>query len=296
MSRPGDFESSATETVGPSGDPGGGPATTEPDPGTTTTSATTPNPTTGPGDDPVTSSTTTGSAPSSTTRDSDGFITPPDGGTHGPHCDQWVQDCPEGQKCSPFADDGGNSWNNLKCVDVVRDPGGLYEPCENFGANASGEDSCDVGLLCWEGKCLGMCTGSPDKPGCTDPDASCILTSEGVLTLCLPKCDPLKQDCDPGQVCIPSPFDFVCVIDSSGEDGQLFDECEFANACDPGLFCVDPQLASECDPQFVGCCQPFCDITQPNTCPGQGQECLSWWGQDPPQPGHEKLGICGLPF
>src|SRR5690606_9934066 len=36
----------------------------------------------------------------------------------GPACDNWAQDCPDGEKCAAWADDGTNSWNNLKCVPV----------------------------------------------------------------------------------------------------------------------------------------------------------------------------------
>ncbi|MCY0990771.1 hypothetical protein OV203_26740 [Nannocystis sp. ILAH1] len=299
-SRPVDSDTSATETDDSASDTLG--TTSAPGTTTTTTSATTPSPTSGPGDDVT--STTTGVDPSGTDSDTADFIAPSDGGGIGVECDQWVQDCPEGQKCNAYSGDGDFSWESLKCVDVVPDPDGLYEPCEVFGSAVSGEDSCDVGLMCWdvvdgEGTCIAYCTGSPDKPSCADPDASCILNAEGVITLCLPKCDPLQQDCPDGDVCIPNHIDsfgFICVVDASQDEGQALDPCEYANACDPGLYCLAPQLASECDPQFIGCCLPFCDTSLPNTCPGQGQECLSWWGDEPPAPGLENLGVCGLPM
>jgi hypothetical protein len=295
--RPVDSDTSATETDGSASDTLG--ATSAPGTTTTTTNATTPSPTSGPGDDLVTTSTTT-----SADSDTGGFITTSDGGPIGKECDQWVQDCPEGQKCNAYSGDGDSAWESLKCVDVVPDPDGLYEPCEVFGSAVSGEDTCDVGLMCWDvvdgqGTCIAYCTGSPDKPSCADPDASCILNAEGVITLCLPKCHPLKNDCPDGDVCIPNyadPSGFICVVDASQEEGQAFDPCEYANSCDPGLYCFPPDLASECDPQSSGCCLPFCDTSLANTCPGQGQECLSWWGEDPPAPGLENLGVCGLPM
>ncbi|MFY0532131.1 hypothetical protein [Nannocystis pusilla] len=88
---------------------------------------------------------------------------------------------------------------------------------------------------------------------------------------------------------------FLCVLDASGDEGQAFDGCEFANACDPGLSCLDPELAVECDPMSTGCCVPFCDISAPNTCPGQGQECISWYEDVPALPGLENVGVCSLP-
>src|SRR5690606_41031914 len=63
--------------------------------------------------DPTTSGTT--SAPDPTTGvmpDTDGtcdtdttvgFLIPPDGGGGTKECDQWTQDCPEGQKCMPYS-------------------------------------------------------------------------------------------------------------------------------------------------------------------------------------------------
>jgi hypothetical protein len=91
------------------------------------------------------------------------------------------------------------------------------------------------------------------------------------------------------------PSGFICVIDASGEEGQVFDPCEYANACDPGLICADPLSAEECDPQAPGCCLPFCDLTAPPSCPGNGQKCLPWYEVGRAPPGYENLGTCGLP-
>ncbi|MBZ5708369.1 hypothetical protein [Nannocystis pusilla] len=230
------------------------------------------------------------------------FIELPDAGDK-ERCDQWVQDCPEGQKCNAYAGDGQNHWESLKCVDVVRDPDGLYEPCEVFGSAASGEDSCDVGMICWGvddgiGTCIGFCIGSPDAPDCADPGAGCVETASGIITLCLRMCNPLLQDCQPGDVCVPNPDepkDFLCALDASGDEGQVFDPCEYANACDPGLYCLESELASECDPRIAGCCSPFCDTSLANTCPGQGQECLPWYEDGEALQGFEDVGVCGLP-
>ncbi len=65
-------------------------------------------------------------------------------------CDAFAQECPEGQKCAPYADDGGSTWNNTKYVDVAEDPAQVGEPCvaEEFGLG--GIDDCDVGLFCWD--------------------------------------------------------------------------------------------------------------------------------------------------
>ncbi|MCY1013904.1 hypothetical protein OV079_51940 [Nannocystis pusilla] len=196
------------------------PATTLPDAGNSTTA----EPTTEP-QDPVTS-TTAAPDPGTTGNSSNGDITPPDGGgANDDWCDPWVQDCPEGQKCMPWSGDGDSSWESLKCVDVVPNPDDVGEPCMVFGSGVSGEDTCDVGQMCWNvvdgvGTCIAMCVGSPEAPSCESPGATCHISGEGILNLCLPNCDPLKQDCPGGDLCLPNPNDpanFLCVLDASGE-------------------------------------------------------------------------------
>ncbi|MBZ5714795.1 hypothetical protein [Nannocystis pusilla] len=51
--------------------------------------------------------------------------------------------------------------------------------------------------------------------------------------------------------------------------------------------------ASECAAGVYGCCVPFCDTTQPNTCPGVGQECVQALADPPPK--YENAGVCVLP-
>jgi len=233
-----------------------------------------------------------------------GFIVPPDHGG-GPGCDTWSEDCPEGQKCMPFANDGGFAWNDLKCVPIVPDPDQFGEPCQAIGSGVSGEDTCDKHLMCWDvdqdtlaGTCTAMCIGSPESPDCEHPGTSCVLTGDGVLTLCIAECDPIAQDCPGDDLCIPNPASvdsFLCVLDASGEEGQAFDPCEYANACDKGLYCLNPELANECDPTFIGCCLPFCELNAPNNCPGQGLECVAWFEEGQAPPGLENLGVCALP-
>lgn len=217
-------------------------------------------------------------------------------------CDPWQQpeqDCPEGQKCT-F--DG--EFGHTHCVDVVPAPKGLYEPCQVLmGNELSGFDDCGPGLVCWDidpdtgvGACVGFCLGPPESPGCADPNATCVICQECNPSVCLPGCDPLAPDCPADEVCIPSSYDdtFFCVVDASGDAGQVFDPCEFVNACDPGLMCAGSELASECDPTISGCCLPFCDLTAAD-CPGQGQTCLPWFEPGMGPPDLQNLGVCGLP-
>ncbi|MDC0671660.1 hypothetical protein, partial [Nannocystis radixulma] len=224
------------------------------------------------------------------------FIVPPDGGGCTRECDQWVQDCPLGTKCMPYSGDGDNSWESLKCVEVVPEPDGLHEQCTAFGSGVSGEDTCDVGLMCWGvedlvGTCVGLCIGSPDAPGCADPKATCLVAADGVITLCLPQCDPLVQDCPAGERCVSDGYQFLCV--EVDEEAQLFEPCLGFDSCAPGLQCVEPQGAVECDLQAQGCCVPFCDLMAANACPGEGQECVSFLDWPPPALAH--VGLCMVP-
>ncbi|MCY1060930.1 hypothetical protein [Nannocystis sp. SCPEA4] len=288
LRQPGDFaagdSSGATASGGETATSGGGPGTTTIAPELTTGAAAT----TGEVDATSTSTGSETSAP---------FIVPPDGGGCAKECDQWVQDCPPGQKCMPYSGDGDNSWESLKCVDVVPEPDGLDAQCMAFGSGVSGEDTCDVGLMCWGveedlvGTCVGLCIGSPDAPGCADPKATCLVAGDGVITLCLPQCDPLVQDCPAGERCVSDGYGFLCV--EAVEEAQLFEPCLDFGSCAPGLQCVEPQGAVECDLQAQGCCVPFCDLKAENACPGEGQECVSWVDWPPPALAH--VGICMVP-
>lgn len=231
------------------------------------------------------------------------FICETDTDDAGPdlQCDVWEQDCPEGQKCMPWANDGGTSWNATKCTDINPNPGLPGDPCTVTDNGVSGIDSCEEGAMCWnvdpetnEGVCVGFCDGSPDNFSCTEQNTTCVIANQGVLILCVPTCDPLLQNCE-GELCIPNPTDadyFVCILDASGEEGAYGDPCEFANACDPGLVCLDAPYVPGC--QASGCCTPFCNLMEEYTCPGQGQECIAWHEEMVP-PGYENVGVCGIP-
>ncbi len=216
-------------------------------------------------------------------------------------CDVWSQDCPDGQKCTPWADNGGSAWNNLKCVPIMPNAGKPGDECTVEGNGVSGIDSCDESSMCWnvsmdtgKGTCVAFCKGFQDAPVCPS-GTSCVIANDGVLILCLPNCDPLTQDCPNMDLCIPQPMgdSFVCVLDASGEMGVQNDPCEYSNACDPGFVCANPALATECDPMAAGCCLPFCDISNP-MCTNQGAMCLPWYDMGMAPPGYENVGVCGL--
>jgi len=213
-------------------------------------------------------------------------------------CDVFAQDCPSGDKCIPWANDGGNTWNAVRCSPVVEEPAGLGEPCTVEVSPVSGFDSCDLGLMCWnvdadtlEGTCIALCGGSPDAPECPG-ESECQLSADGPLALCLATCNPLADDCAEGEQCAPVNSDFRCVgeIETPLAYGE---PCMFTNECESGLTCIDGGVA---DCTGDSCCTSFCDLSDgdPNpSCPdaATGQVCTAWYPENPPE-GYENVGVC----
>lgn len=238
------------------------------------------------------------------------FLIGPDGGGVAFECDLFAQDCRPGEKCTAWANDGGNVWNATKCVPVVDEPAGVGEPCHMEGSVVSGIDDCDFGAMCFnvdretlEGVCTPFCVGDESSPYCEDPDRYCPIAGDGAIILCLPRCDPVEQDCPAGQACYPIQSAWLCALDASGRDGAYGDPCLFVNGCEPGLAClgnaaVPPGLPCEGTP---GCCTEVCDLTDPlgdAQCAGAagGQTCQAWYGEGAETPaGYEHVGVCAMP-
>ena len=211
-------------------------------------------------------------------------------------CTVWAQDCPEGQKCLyDFADVFGPV-----CTPVMGD-GVAGEACEGrFGAVG---DTCAKGYMCWNydmdgvGECTQLCTGSFEDPMC--PDGYGCNVGRGYF-ICEPACSPLLQDCQGPEVCIgdPNGYGFVCVLDASGDMAPPGSPCEFANACNPGSMCVNPDFfpATKCE-GALGCCAPFCDLDEPDACaglPAPGVTCVPYHEEGLAPPGLENVGVCGV--
>jgi hypothetical protein len=236
------------------------------------------------------------------------FIDPSAGGCSSPiddgggatlaRCSTLTQDCCAGEKCMPWANDGGAHWNATRCSPISDMPGQLGESCSVEGSNVSGIDTCDLGLMCWgvdpqtlTGECTAMCSGDASAPVCP-ADYSCSITNDGVLTLCLLDCDPIAMDC-PAAQCVPSDDAFGCVPPV----GDLLpgDACETFWECSDGAACIAPENVPDCA-GAVGCCSNFCDLTAPDPALGclPGQTCLPWYDPGDPPPEYEHVGVCGV--
>ncbi|MEZ4448997.1 MAG: hypothetical protein R3B09_05895 [Nannocystaceae bacterium] len=245
------------------------------------------------------------SGASSSSSSTEGSGGSPDLGGGLGECDPWSQDCPDGFKCMAYTDEGSQHFTGDKCSPVVDSPKALGDPCHVEGGWWTGLDDCDYGLACWninqetnEGQCVALCTGNADTPGCPEAGDICVFWVSGISHVCLATCDPLSQDCDVGQSCLPNwvsgAQEWVCTAEYSGDEGQEFDPCLYTNVCDPGLFCGDPSLAIECTDPQSGCCLALCDLTNWE-CDGEGAECLPFYGPGEAPPAYENVGLCGLP-
>ena len=225
-----------------------------------------------------------------------GFIENPDGGGTSHECSLWDQDCPEGEKCNVYANDGGNSWNATRCFPIDPDPDAVGEPCTVVDNGVSGMDSCELGAMCWyvdpetnTGTCVSFCQGTEANPVCPDPATHC----EGRdVTLCLPGCCPLEQDCHEGSACYPVNDTFACAPDASGELGAYGDECEYLNACDPYFFCGAPEHVPGCEGS-QGCCNALCFVGS-TICSDYSKvlQCVPWFEEGQAPPGYENVGAC----
>jgi hypothetical protein len=227
---------------------------------------------------------------------------PSDFGTNPFGCDVFAQDCPVGEKCMPWGDDGG-PWNATRCTPIADDPAAVGEPCTVEGGSTSGLDDCDIGVMCFhvdpdtnQGTCVAMCSGTVDDPQCAVPEQVCSITNDGVLTLCLDACHPLTPACEEGTGCHPliTGEAFIC-WPTAGADGVYGDACDYLTTCVPGLTCVAASAFPDC--VGAGCCTEYCDTTLGLPCPDAalGVACQPWFEMGTAPPGYENVGGCALP-
>ena len=213
-------------------------------------------------------------------------------------CSVLEQDCPRGEKCSPYAAPGASSWSAARCVPVAPDSAELGESCAVEDSPTSGVDTCELGAMCWDvdpetlqGECLGHCVGPQANPGCENPNTVCVIAGDRFLFLCHPVCDPLAANaCSEGQGCYPAGGAFLCYTDLSGDGGGPLDTCDHPQDCAPGMNCVSPDVSSRCSSRTWGCCAPWCDLDAPE-CPAD-TVCVTNSGPGEGFRGYENVGIC----
>ncbi|MEM7152059.1 MAG: hypothetical protein AAF799_04415 [Myxococcota bacterium] len=131
-----------------------------------------------------------------------------DGGVEN-ECDIIEQDCPDGEKCMPWANDGGEAWNATRCAPISDTPAAAGEPCTMVGSPTSGIDDCDATSMCFHvdpdaltGTCVSFCE-SIEPPTCADAERVCAVANDEVIAACLLPCDLEAPECPEGQECFP---------------------------------------------------------------------------------------------
>jgi hypothetical protein len=230
-------------------------------------------------------------------------------------CDPWLQDCPEGEKCVAWNNDGGGAYPlATRCIEVARAPKGLGEPCTGGDFLSLGKDDCEVGARCWswaagaagwpeeeQRVCVPLCAGCPDAPECPE-DHLCISwkgasdSNEPALNLCAHPCDPLADDaCSTNATCVYWP-DRECAFSCgplSPSPLSQGEPCEAVNMCEQGSACI---YAGTFGPACgaTKCCSAFCDPNDPGadaTCDAltPGQSCVPLCAGEGGAP-----GVCGV--
>jgi hypothetical protein len=212
-------------------------------------------------------------------------------------CDTFQQDCPEGEKCVPYASTDSGRLDCVKCVTIVGD-GQPGEACV-YGGPQDATDDCGPTSYCFQvmevdGQSIGVCTpfcqGIPDDPICP-MGTDCLIANEGEITLCVAPCDPLLQDCGPGLGCFFQQQGFFCVVPA--QEIPLGQPCEYYDDCAIGHMCVTQSVLPNC--AAVACCASFCSLMQGAACPQMGTECVAFFEQGMVPAGYEDVGICVVP-
>ncbi len=257
-----------------------------------------PNPagfTTGDSNDPSITSSVTTATTTTTGDDTTGEPVP---------CDLSLQNCAEGQKCSVVAMSRDEIFQgHFECVPLDPNPVPPHAPCDVFEDPADGTDNCELGSICLFpdaggiGECFSFCNFNVE-PICQPPGDLCIgaTCQSCTWSFCDSSCNVLDPDtCGPEELCAPGiDLSWVCILDSSEDEGQHGDICDFVNDCDPGFVCMPKNDLPACDGD--NCCAKACDVDAPNTCPDKdlGGHCKPWYQGEAPTPELAKVGVCAL--
>lgn len=216
-------------------------------------------------------------------------------------CTPLADDCPQDERCMPWANDGGDAWNSTRCSPIDPQAAAIGEPCSVEGNAVSGIDSCGLDAMCWGvdaktlmGTCRAMCAPTDDTPDATcEADQQCVAFNEGQLPICVPPCNPLAETpCeDPGEICRFTEQGMHCLPEQGGIVVGSGMQCGGEPGCDPGFACLsDPFVNCEAGE----CCTPFCDLDDPTAndqCAAidPSMECL------PAVDRTSNVGVCAMP-
>jgi len=194
-------------------------------------------------------------------------------------------------------------WIATGCRELAVDPVAVGQACTTSETPYSGIDDCDVTAMCWgvdpvmlEGECVAFCSGSADDPVCEDPATSCFIGFDGLVPVCVPRCQPLAPTCAPDHACVhnvenDAAPDFVCVPDPLVTGTAYGDDCSDGVLCDDGLVCRSATHVPGCE--GGRCCTTLGLLSAPPACPDATQTCIPLYDGEAPV-GFEDLCFCGV--
>lgn len=192
-------------------------------------------------------------------------------------CNVVEQDCENGLRCSVDSniDDfmPGVYYGGVFCTD--RGTHELGAPCDHGGFGLG--DSCLGAAICWEidydsGK--GTCHRACASPNDCDADQGCGEFFDGLVPVCMDRCDPRDGLCDAGRVCARNGNDFLCSL--SEQAGAGVGEPCAEQACEAGAAC------------HQGTCRALCDIEAPDC--EMDLMCIGYSAE--PLPHLSDIGVC----
>lgn len=232
-------------------------------------------------------------------------------------CHPLGSDCIDGEKCAPVVLDPFDPiWHANVCVPAGDQPVGA--PCHFVEGGVNGQDTCDAQGICWGvdpvngiGTCVEQCVG--EVHSCPLTGLTCVVPyATGVVTLCLPACDPLVESCPQGTRCVgtyaggrEAITGFACAptdtlgAPAPGEPCRDWDSCQGAALCDD----VDVIGLDNCPEKTSShqtCCTALCDVNAPDpdlVCTDTGlvgTVCVALYSPGTPEP-LGKVGKCMLP-
>lgn len=222
-------------------------------------------------------------------------------------CSTYTQDCPNGEKCSPYASAKIGGWNATRCETLPETPVAAGDTCTvaTRGKNA-GRDDCGRGLVCTgvsgalnTGLCTRLCGCDSDQTVCREGE-TCVAENSPNAPMCFRTCSPLTGEapgCAGGDRCVPTDDGPFACLEATGVS-PFAEECVRLTDCGSGLLCAPAAAVPGCDSPTGQCCTPYCDASDPlaaEGCPGfeSGQTCTPFFSDDAPE-GYDHVGICAL--
>jgi hypothetical protein len=203
-------------------------------------------------------------------------------------CDPIAQNCPEGEKCVPWASQGG-TWDATKCV-VVNGDNMVGEAC-TYGGVVESTDNCDANGWCFavDEEGMGTCYGFCELGEVCPDEQACLVANDNVIALCLDTCVPHHaENCAVGTVCAWVDDTLMCLpAPTLAPDSP----CPLGDYCAPGQVCVAGMMLEGCAAE--SCCTDWCDTSEPDPCT-LPETCQAFWPQGQAPVGLETAGVCKL--